>query len=224
MQRIPEPELMDEAEQARAYALADFAEPNQRFVELLRSRVSGTAAAARSSTSAAGPATSCCGSPRGAPGLTVHGIDGSAAMLRFAAKRLHARARARRSRAVHRGPAAGRHAAAGAVRRRHQQQPAAPPARSGGVLVGRARGGRARRRGARHGPVPAAVAARRAGDRRPVRGQRARGAAGGLPRLALRGVRARRDSRAAAGVWPRPAAGPDGLGSAPARHGPPAAR
>jgi hypothetical protein len=32
MQRIPEPELMDEAEQARAYALADFAEPNERFV------------------------------------------------------------------------------------------------------------------------------------------------------------------------------------------------
>ena len=33
MQRIPEPELMDEAEQARAYAQADFAEPNQRFVD-----------------------------------------------------------------------------------------------------------------------------------------------------------------------------------------------
>ena len=32
MQRIPEPELMDEAEQARAYAMADFAEPNERFV------------------------------------------------------------------------------------------------------------------------------------------------------------------------------------------------
>jgi SAM-dependent methyltransferase len=32
MQRIPEPELMDEAEQARAYAMADFAEPNARFV------------------------------------------------------------------------------------------------------------------------------------------------------------------------------------------------
>ena len=32
MQRITEPELMDEAEQARAYAMADFAEPNERFV------------------------------------------------------------------------------------------------------------------------------------------------------------------------------------------------
>ncbi|HQR49986.1 MAG TPA: hypothetical protein PL152_11655, partial [Steroidobacteraceae bacterium] len=34
MQRIPEPELMDEFEQARAYAEADFSEPNQRFVQL----------------------------------------------------------------------------------------------------------------------------------------------------------------------------------------------
>ena len=34
MQRIPEPELMDEFDQARAYAAADFSEPNERFVEL----------------------------------------------------------------------------------------------------------------------------------------------------------------------------------------------
>ncbi len=33
MQRIPEPELMDEPEQARAYAGADFSEPHQAFVE-----------------------------------------------------------------------------------------------------------------------------------------------------------------------------------------------
>ena len=33
MQRILEPELMDESEQALAYASADFSEPNQRFVE-----------------------------------------------------------------------------------------------------------------------------------------------------------------------------------------------
>jgi SAM-dependent methyltransferase len=36
MQRIPEPELMDEPEQARAYARADFAEPHQAFVERFR--------------------------------------------------------------------------------------------------------------------------------------------------------------------------------------------
>ena len=36
MRRIPEPELMDDAEQAKAYAEADFSEPNQRFLELFR--------------------------------------------------------------------------------------------------------------------------------------------------------------------------------------------
>ena len=33
MERIPEPELMDDPEQARAYASADFSEPHQAFVE-----------------------------------------------------------------------------------------------------------------------------------------------------------------------------------------------
>ena len=33
MERVPEPELMDEPEQARAYACADFSEPHQAFVE-----------------------------------------------------------------------------------------------------------------------------------------------------------------------------------------------
>jgi hypothetical protein len=34
MNRIPEPELMNEAEQARAYAQADFAEPYDRCIKL----------------------------------------------------------------------------------------------------------------------------------------------------------------------------------------------
>jgi SAM-dependent methyltransferase len=38
MQRTPEPELMDEAAQARAYAEADFAEPHQAFVRYFRER------------------------------------------------------------------------------------------------------------------------------------------------------------------------------------------
>ncbi|MGY6553195.1 MAG: class I SAM-dependent methyltransferase [Wenzhouxiangella sp.] len=36
MQRVPEPELMDEPAQARAYAEADFSEPNQLFTEAAR--------------------------------------------------------------------------------------------------------------------------------------------------------------------------------------------
>jgi len=41
MQRIPEPELMDESEQALAYANADFSEPNQRFVEAFAAEFPG---------------------------------------------------------------------------------------------------------------------------------------------------------------------------------------
>ena len=38
MERTPEPELMKEPEQARAYAEADFIESNTLFVDLFRSR------------------------------------------------------------------------------------------------------------------------------------------------------------------------------------------
>ena len=36
--RVPEPELMDDAAQARAYASADFADVNQGFVDRFRAR------------------------------------------------------------------------------------------------------------------------------------------------------------------------------------------
>ena len=39
MERIPEPELMDEAEQAAAYARADFEEPHSRFIALLSEKL-----------------------------------------------------------------------------------------------------------------------------------------------------------------------------------------
>jgi SAM-dependent methyltransferase len=88
MQRIPEPELMDEAEQARAYACADFAEPNARFVgyfeaeypSLLRGSVLDLGC---------GPGDIVLRLATRHTGLIVHGIDGSAAMLRFASERLH---------------------------------------------------------------------------------------------------------------------------------------
>ena len=39
MQRIPEPELMIDPDQVRAYAEADFEAPHSRFIELLRERL-----------------------------------------------------------------------------------------------------------------------------------------------------------------------------------------
>lgn len=88
MQRIPEPELMDAAEQAQAYAAADFAEPNQRFVECFEQEFpllrQGTVL-----DLGCGPGDIVLRLASRHAGLTVHGIDGSAAMLRFGSERLH---------------------------------------------------------------------------------------------------------------------------------------
>jgi len=81
MQRSPEPELMLDEEQVRAYANADFEEPHSHFMELLTGRFGSF------------PEQGCaldlgCGSGdisrRFAamfPGWQIDGIDGSAAML-----------------------------------------------------------------------------------------------------------------------------------------------
>jgi SAM-dependent methyltransferase len=88
MQRIPEPELMDEAEQARAYAEADFAEPNERFVGYFEREYPDLQAGSVLDLGC-GPGDIVLRLASRRPGLVVHGIDGSAAMLRFASERLH---------------------------------------------------------------------------------------------------------------------------------------
>ena len=79
---------MDEAEQARAYALADFAEPNERFVSCFETMFP----ALRTGTVldlGCGPGDIVLRLAGRHPGLVVHGLDGSAAMLQFASERLH---------------------------------------------------------------------------------------------------------------------------------------
>lgn len=88
MQRTPEPELMDEAEQARAYALADFEEPNQRFVTLFEHEFPQLRQGSVLDLGC-GPGDIVLRLASRHAGLTVHGIDGSAAMLRFGSERLH---------------------------------------------------------------------------------------------------------------------------------------
>jgi SAM-dependent methyltransferase len=88
MQRIPEPELMDEAEQARAYALADFAEPNARFVGYFEAEFPDLQQGSVLDLGC-GPGDIVMRLATRRAGLTVHGIDGSAAMLQFASERLH---------------------------------------------------------------------------------------------------------------------------------------
>jgi ubiquinone/menaquinone biosynthesis C-methylase UbiE len=92
MERVPEPELMDEDEQARAYSEADFAAPHERFVELFlaswppaRGAVGGIIL-----DLGCGPADVTVRLARAAPGAEIHGIDGSAAMLRYGEERVRA--------------------------------------------------------------------------------------------------------------------------------------
>ena len=102
MQRIPEPELMDESEQARAYADADFSEPNQRFVALFEAEFPGFDSGTVLDLGC-GPGDIVLRLARRHPGSLVHGLDGSAAMLRFGQARLRDEPRPGRPRPVPRG-------------------------------------------------------------------------------------------------------------------------
>jgi len=87
MRRILEPELMDEFDQARAYAEADFAEPNARFVEEFIRHFPDLTEGSIVDLGC-GPGDIVLRLAERLPSCTVHGIDGSAAMLKFAADRL----------------------------------------------------------------------------------------------------------------------------------------
>jgi len=84
MNRIPEPELMLDPEQARAYAAADFAEPHERFVALLRSKLPALPAAGSALDLGCGPGDPTLRLARALPGWQIEGVDGSPAMLALA--------------------------------------------------------------------------------------------------------------------------------------------
>jgi SAM-dependent methyltransferase len=81
MKRRPEPELMDEAEQALAYAQADFSEPDARFIEILAQRNPGALDGARVLDLGCGPGNILIRLLRAYPKATCDGLDGSQAML-----------------------------------------------------------------------------------------------------------------------------------------------
>jgi SAM-dependent methyltransferase len=84
MKRRPEPELMDEAEQALAYAQADFSEPNALFIKLLGELNPGELDGARALDLGCGPADIVLRFLKAFPGAECDGLDGSAAMLEHA--------------------------------------------------------------------------------------------------------------------------------------------
>lgn len=86
MERVLEPEVMDDPDQARAYASADFAASNERYaaraLELLDA---AGLAGGRVVDLGCGPAEIPGRLVRARPGLRVVAVDASAAMLGFAA-------------------------------------------------------------------------------------------------------------------------------------------
>ncbi len=86
MERVLEPEVMDDPDQARAYASADFAASNERYaaraLELLDA---AGLARGRVVDLGCGPAEIPGRLVRARPGLRVVAVDASAAMLAFAA-------------------------------------------------------------------------------------------------------------------------------------------
>ncbi len=80
MERLPEPELMDDPAQALAYARADFSEPHEAFVRHFRERFPGHAPA-RALDLGCGPADVTCRFARAYPHTAVLGVDGAPAMI-----------------------------------------------------------------------------------------------------------------------------------------------
>jgi SAM-dependent methyltransferase len=83
MERIPEPDLMNEASQALAYAEADFAEPHNRCMELLRNSLPDLPQTGLAVDLGCGPGDITIRFARTFPGWKADGIDGAAAMLSY---------------------------------------------------------------------------------------------------------------------------------------------
>lgn len=81
MKRVAEPELMDDAAHASAYAAADFEEPHARFIDLFRATFPDHTIIGEVLDLGCGPADISLRFARAYPQCIVHGIDGAEAML-----------------------------------------------------------------------------------------------------------------------------------------------
>lgn len=84
MQRIPEPELMNDDAQARAYASANFSEAHQFYVSLFDETFPRRNPKAIALDLGCGAGDVTIRFAKANPEYTFHAVDGSAAMLRFA--------------------------------------------------------------------------------------------------------------------------------------------
>ncbi len=88
MKRIPEPELMNDEEQALAYARADFSEPHSMVVKLFGETFGMAGITGYVLDLGCGPGDISFRFARAYPGCIVHGIDGAEAMLNLGRKLL----------------------------------------------------------------------------------------------------------------------------------------
>lgn len=84
IERIPEPELMDDFEQARAYALADFEEPHNLFIELFRQHFPEEAVNGVVLDLGCGTGDITRRFAYAFPASRIHALDGAEQMLMFA--------------------------------------------------------------------------------------------------------------------------------------------
>lgn len=101
MQRIPEPELMDNDAQARAYAEADFEEPHALFVRLWSECWGDVEADYKIVDLGCGPADITVRFAERYPGVLIDGVDGSAAMLKYGHERVISHRLESRVRLIH---------------------------------------------------------------------------------------------------------------------------
>ena len=83
MKRMVEPELMSAAEQARAYAQADFESAHSSYPKLFAEKFPRRPAKALALDLGCGPGDVTIRFAKANPGYVFHAVDGSAAMLRF---------------------------------------------------------------------------------------------------------------------------------------------
>lgn len=101
MRRVPEPELMEDDAQARAYAEADFEQPHSLFVERFADFLRGQSLAGHLIDLGCGPADISVRIARRFPDVMIDALDGSEAMLKYAAERIEREGLGSRIRLLH---------------------------------------------------------------------------------------------------------------------------
>lgn len=84
MQRVTEPELMDDQAQSEAYAAADFAEAHTHIVDIFGRCFPGEEVTGHILDLGCGPGDICFRFAARYPGCSLTGVDGSTAMIRLA--------------------------------------------------------------------------------------------------------------------------------------------